>query len=635
MTTLNTNGLTVADSPANFAAYDTIQVSVLDTISSVSLSFTSAGAADLTTQLGARAASILGSNGADTITTGSGNDTLSGRGGADSLSGAAGDDLIDGGNGDDTLVGGLGNDTLIVNSAGDVVTELSNQGTDTVQTSLASYQLGNNIENGTILLTTGATLVGNGLANILTGNIGNDVFASGTSEIDTLIGGQGDDEYSISEFDVILENTGEGTDLVRVGAASYTLGANLENMIGQGLTGQTLTGNSLANSIAASSGNDVIDAAGGADTMAGGNGDDIYIERQSSDVITELGNGGTDTVQTHLVNATLDDKVEILIGLSTANARLTGNDLDNTITGNTGNDTLKGAAGDDTMTGQSGDDLYIVSSVGDAIVELGNGGHDRVETGIAQYTLAGNVEGLASTRTTGALLFGNSLNNSLTGNIGNDTFNGSTGIDTLRGLTGDDLYIVGDSGDLAIEALNEGTDEVRALVAIYTLAANIENLDGGFAGNATYTGNGLANRMDGYTGNDSLSGRAGDDRLNGFEGADTLTGGAGDDVFVFNSTLSGTNIDTLTDMSGGRDEIELESAVFSTLAAGGLAGSAFKIIAGPGAGVLDGTDRILYDAANGNLFYDSDGSGAAVAVQFAQVANFTTAGLSATDFLIV
>ena len=44
------------------------------------------------------------------------------------------------------MLGGTGNDTFVVDSAGDVVTESANEGTDTIQSSV-SYTLGANVEN--------------------------------------------------------------------------------------------------------------------------------------------------------------------------------------------------------------------------------------------------------------------------------------------------------------------------------------------------------------------------------------------------------------------------------------------------------------------------------------------------------
>jgi Ca2+-binding RTX toxin-like protein len=127
----------------------------------------------------------------NTIIGNSGNNLLQGLGGNDSLEGGAGDDTLDGGVGNDTMIGGVGNDTYIVDSLGDVVTELPNEGIDTVRASV-SYALGANIEN---LILTGSENIngtGNELNNVITGNAGVNML-NGADGNDTLIGGQGRD----------------------------------------------------------------------------------------------------------------------------------------------------------------------------------------------------------------------------------------------------------------------------------------------------------------------------------------------------------------------------------------------------------------------------------------------------------
>ena len=60
---------------------------------------------------------------------------------------------------------------------------------------------------------------------------------------------------------------GYGRDTVRTTLASYTLGANLENLIYSGAAAFTGTGNALDNSLAGNSGNNVLDGGAGIDTV--------------------------------------------------------------------------------------------------------------------------------------------------------------------------------------------------------------------------------------------------------------------------------------------------------------------------------------------------------------------------------
>ena len=89
------------------------------------------------------------------------------------------------------MIGGAGNDTFDVDNSGDVVKELSAQGTDIVRATI-SYTLGANVENGILDGSSAINLTGNSVANLLTGN-GGDNFLYGLGGNDTLKGGGGND----------------------------------------------------------------------------------------------------------------------------------------------------------------------------------------------------------------------------------------------------------------------------------------------------------------------------------------------------------------------------------------------------------------------------------------------------------
>ncbi|CAN7188230.1 M10 family metallopeptidase C-terminal domain-containing protein [Rhizobium leguminosarum] len=453
---------------------------------------------------------------------------------ADKLMGAGGNDTLIGGGGADTMSGGTGDDTYVVDIATDLVIENVNEGTDTVQTALVSYTLGNNVENLTYTGFASFSGAGNALANTITGGAGNDVL-NGGADADTLIGGAGNDTYIVDNAgDIVTEAANEGIDTVRTNLASYTLAGNVENLSFAGTGAFAGTGNNLANTItggaatdtlSGGAGNDTLDGGVGADSLIGGEGGDTYIVDNAGDLVTEAADEGTDTVRTTLTSYTLGSDVENLTYTGTAAFAGTGNDLANTIKGAAGADILDGKAGADILIGAAGNDTYIVDDVGDVVTEGLNAGTDLIKTALSIYTLANNVENLLYTGSASFTGTGNALANTITGGAGNDTLDGGAGNDTLNGGAGNDIYVVDSASDVINEAVSAGTDEIRTALAAYSIAAlvNVENLT--YTGSASFTGTGnaLANTITGGVGNDTL---------NGGTGADTLIGGAGGDTYI-------------------------------------------------------------------------------------------------------
>jgi len=425
---------------------------------------------------------------------------LIGNSAANTITGGDGNDTLDGGAGKDTMKGGAGNDTYIVDNTGDVVTENTDEGTDTVMSSI-TYTLRTNVENLALTGNTAINGTGNALNNTLTGNNAANTLSGGTGA-DAMTGGMGNDTYYVDNAgDVVTEAAGEGTDTVRSSVA-YALGENVENLILTGTDDISGTGNALDNRIYGNT---------GANVLSGGGGNDY----------------------------------------------ISASDKDDTLYGGEGNDTLIGGGGADTMIGGAGNDTYYVDNVGDAVVEAADEGTDTVRSSVA-YALGENVENLILTGTDDVSGTGNALDNRIYGNTGanvlsgaggndyisasdkddtlyggegNDTLIGGGGADTMIGGTGNDTYYVDNAGDVVTEAAEEGTDTVRSSVA-YALGENVENLILTGADDINGTGNSLDNRIYGNTGANVLSGGGGNDYISASDKDDTLYGGEGNDTLV-------------------------------------------------------------------------------------------------------
>lgn len=227
---------------------------------------------------------LLGENGDDTLSGGDGIDRLLGQDGDDILNGNDGNDLLEGGAGADQLIGGLGNDVYRIGDALDTVIEAAGEGVDTVQALADLASLAANVENIAIVTAQGASVVGNGDANRITGGTGDDTL-DGAGGIDDMRGGLGDDTYRATGIDTLFEFQNQGTDTLEI-AEDATLPLHIEILRLQGGGNLNGTGRNGNETLIGTSGANLLKAGLGDDTLQGGAGDDVLI-----------GHGGRDTLQ--------------------------------------------------------------------------------------------------------------------------------------------------------------------------------------------------------------------------------------------------------------------------------------------------------------------------------------------------
>jgi Ca2+-binding RTX toxin-like protein/subtilisin-like proprotein convertase family protein len=442
--------------------------------------------------------------------------------------------------------------------------------------------------------TTPGLVFGGSGNDVLAGDAGGNTIDGGTGA-DAMTGRTGDDTYVVDNVgDTVNELPGGGFDTVK-SSVTYTLSADVENLVLTGAATINATGNELANRLTGNAAANLLNGMGGVDTMLGGAGNDTYVVDSQADTVIEYVSEGADTVQAS-VSYTLGNNIENLqlTGIESINA--TGNDLVNTLTGNSSDNIIDGAAGADLMTGGLGDDTYIVDNTSDVVTENLNEGIDSVYAAV-NYTLGTNVENLVLTpgaisgtgNASDNLLTGNSANNTLSGGAGNDWLDGKQGGDELIGGVGDDTYMVDSIADIVTENLNEGTDTVVSSIA-YTLGANVENLT--LTGTAALdgTGNTLNNTIIGNAAVNVLNGGAGNDTLDGGADADTLIGGTGNDTYVVNDIG-----DVVTETSTLTTEIDtVQSGITYTL------GANVENLTLTGAAAINGTGNTLNNVLTGN-----------------------------------
>ncbi|WP_176559861.1 glycosyl hydrolase [Teichococcus rhizosphaerae] len=142
---------------------------------------------------------------------------------------------------------------------------------------------------------------GSSKTETLTGTDGHDAFKSGGGN-DTMKGGKGDDTYTVyTAGDKVVELAGQGIDTVETWLSSYTLPANVENLVVTGTSWTAATGNALDNRIIGNDSPNTLNGGAGNDVLTGGKGADKFVigKGLGHDLITDFegaGKSGGDTL---------------------------------------------------------------------------------------------------------------------------------------------------------------------------------------------------------------------------------------------------------------------------------------------------------------------------------------------------
>ncbi len=226
---------------------------------------------------------------------------------------------------------------------------------------------------------------------------------------------------------------------------------------------------------------------------------------------------------------------------------------------------------------------------------------------------------------------GNALPSWLSFNANTETFSGTP--------------LAANVGTIGVQV--KARDNSNASVSdIFNLSVSPLNLTG--TPNAdTLIGTDSNNILNGGAGNDILIGGAGNDTLIGGAGNDILIGGTGADRFQYNTSApfatSAVGVDTIYDFNHSEgDKIVLSKNTFNGITSNTGTGfsnaSDFKVININllGLTLLEGISSapIVYDAVNGRLFYNQNGSapGFGSGGQFATLTGAPT--LTANDFIV-
>ncbi len=518
--------------------------------------------------------------------------------------------------------------------------------------------------------------------------------ASGFTNMERLIGGTGNDTFTINANYSGGINGGTGTDTVDytalVAPITVTLGASanagevtdIETLTGE--PGSTLIGDNGNNTWATTASDEgtvtwvggTMDFTGFTTLTAGTGNDTLNLNNDFTNTINAGGGADLFNINT-AVTGTLNGDA----GNDTFTLAVTG-DISNIANGDAGNDTfninqnvtgdITGGADNDSfifadskvitgsVDGGTGTDTLNLAAYSGAVTwSITGAGSGNADTNNIDFTTLESIEGSINIDTF-TYASGGSLSGTVSGNAASDVFtfqSGSSHLGTISGGAGDEIVTFQNGSSFNVASMIDGgtqtTDDVvnysalaSASVILETNVTDVEILTGAGAG-FTLTGDNAANvwaidgggteTVAGYTfsGFNSLIGGTGNDTFNiTFDYVDSISGGSGNDIFNINVATTNT-----INGSDGNDTFNLNTN-FSGTVGGGNNDDTFNLIGNVTTGTINGeagTDTVVGDVLDNDWTLNNPFAGTVLnsngTVNFFTVENLT--GSTGVDEFVI
>ena len=401
------------------------------------------------------------------------------------------------------------------------------------------------------------------------GGAGSDVIYAGAGHdtiwgdagADIMLGEQGNDTYVVDDpGDRVIEVAGEGTDTVE-STVSYTLSANVEQLILQGSDAINGTGNELANVLIGNNAANVLDGGLGADSLAGGGGGDTLLGGAGFDTYSYATGDGQDTISdsqgvilydTHPVDGgirkatdaagTFHGGAQGAMTYVLDGATLTINNLITVQGFQNGNLGIHLTTAPDTQA----PDLQPPS--GPPTIDFSNSLPERTEYWSVYHFHDGGFNFRTGVVRVDLVADGGY-------HYFDDPQNGQVPYEPV--LAPADFMVTSD-GYLDLQLGDGGNGVVAGPGADHLVGGMGSDFLFGEGGNDQFFGGEGDDQLEGFTGDDFLQGDEGDDHLNGQVGNDVLLGGEGDDQIVgdYSFPFYSAGFDAPPDLPVGQDWLD-------------------------------------------------------------------------------